>query len=50
VDSVQYIVERKVDYVATIDAFIARDQPSIGSGYITNLTSISNVKIATVRD
>lgn len=49
-DSVQYIVERKVDYVATIDAFISDDSPSIGSGYITNLTSISNVKIATVRD
>lgn len=50
VDSVQYIVERKVDFVATIDAAISDDSPSIGSGYITNLTSISNVKIATVRD
>tara|TARA_R110002167_G_scaffold288360_9_gene493332 strand:+ start:3336 stop:4013 length:678 start_codon:yes stop_codon:yes gene_type:complete len=50
VDSVQYIVERKVDFVATIDAFISRDSPSIGSGYITNLTSISNVTIATVRE
>lgn len=50
IDSVQYIVERKVDFVATIDAAISDDSPSIGSGYITNLTSISNVKIATVRD
>lgn len=50
VDSVQYIIERQVDFVATIDAFIGRNQPSIGSGYITNLTSISNVTIATVRD
>lgn len=50
VDSVQYIVERKVDYVATIDASISDNSPSIGSGYITNLTSISNVRIATVRD
>jgi hypothetical protein len=50
VDSVQYIVERKVDFVATIDAFISRDSPSIGSGYISDLTSISNVTIATVRD
>ncbi len=50
VDSVQYIVERKVDFVATIDAFISDDSPSIGSSYISNLTSISNVKIATVRD
>ena len=50
VDSVQYIVERKVDFVATIDAFVSRDSPSIGSGYITNLTSISNVTIATVRE
>lgn len=50
VDSVQYIIERKVDFVATIDASISDDTPSIGSGYITNLTSISNVKIAAVRD
>lgn len=49
-DSVQYIVEREVDFVATIDAFISRDTPSIGSGYISNLTSISNVTIATVRE
>lgn len=49
-DSVQYIVERKVDFVATIDASISDDTPSIGSGYITDLTSISNVKIATFRD
>ena len=50
VDSVQYIIERKVDFVATIDASISDDTPSIGSGYITNLTSISNVKIAAIRD
>ncbi len=49
-DSVQYIIERKVDFVATIDASISDDTPSIGSGYITNLTSVSNVKIAAIRD
>tara|TARA_R110001592_G_scaffold356543_1_gene658632 strand:+ start:5931 stop:6608 length:678 start_codon:yes stop_codon:yes gene_type:complete len=49
VDTVQYVVERKVDFVATIDSAVD-GQRSIGSGYITNLTSISNVKIATVRD
>lgn len=48
-DSVEYIVERKVDFVATIDASLDNER-SIGSGFITNLTSISNVKIATVRD
>tara|TARA_R110001592_G_scaffold140266_6_gene361061 strand:- start:229 stop:909 length:681 start_codon:yes stop_codon:yes gene_type:complete len=49
VDSVQYIVERKIDFVATVDAS-PDNQQSIGSGYIANLTSISNVKIAEVRD
>ncbi len=48
-DSVEYIVKRTVDFVATIDAS-PDNQRSIGSGYITNLTSISNVKIAAVRD
>lgn len=50
VDSVRYIIRREVDFVATIDASISDDTPSIGSGYISNLTSISNVKIASVRD
>lgn len=50
VDSVQYIIERKVDFVATIDAYISENGPSIGSGYISNLSGISNVTIATVRD
>ena len=50
VDSVRYIVRREVDFVATIDASISDDSPSIGSGYISNLTSISNVKIAAIRD
>ena len=50
VDSVEYIVERKLDFAATIDAFISDDSPSIGSGYISNLTSRSNVRIAAIRD
>lgn len=50
VDSVQYLIEREVDFVANIDAFISDNSPSIGSTYITNLTSISNVKIAAIRD
>ena len=50
VDTVRYIIRREVDFVATIDASISDNSPSIGSGYITNLSSISNVKIAAVRD
>ena len=49
-DSVQYIIERELDFVSNIDAFISDNSPSIGSTYITNLTSISNVKIAAIRD
>jgi hypothetical protein len=49
-DSVKYIVERKVDFVAIINSSVSDDSPSIGSAYINNLTSISNVNIATVRD
>jgi len=50
VDSIEYIVERHIDRVATIDAFRQdNDTPSLGSGYISNLTSISNVTIAQVR-
>lgn len=49
--SVKYIIERRVDYAATIDAFISDDRtPSLGSGYITDLRSISNVSIAQTRD
>ena len=50
-DSVQYIVERRVEFAATIDAYIGDpDTASIGSGYISDLRSVSNVRIATVRD
>lgn len=50
-DSIRYVVERKVEFVETVAPEPAEDQaPSIGSGYISNLTSISNVHIATVRD
>lgn len=50
VDSIEYIVERRVDFVATIDAYISTDTPSIGSAYISNLVGVSNVRIATVRE
>jgi hypothetical protein len=49
-DAVEYIVRREVDFVATIDASISDGSPSIGSAYISNLSSISNVKIAAIRD
>jgi hypothetical protein len=49
-DSVEYIVRRQVDFVAVVDAFISDNTPSIGSAYISNLNSISNVKIAAIRD
>jgi len=50
VDSIEYIVERHIDRVATIDAFRQDDRtPSIGSGYISDLTSLSNITIAQVR-
>lgn len=49
--SIRYIVERQVDFVATIAPPDREGQEaSIGSGYISDLTSISNVRIATVRD
>jgi len=50
VGSIHYIVERHVEFAATIDAHSRDDTPSMGSGYITDLRSIANVKIATVRD
>ena len=50
IDSVEYIIERKVDYVAILNSSISNDLPSIGSAYISNLTSVSNVRIAAVRD
>jgi len=40
---------RKIDFVATIDS-TPSDVPSIGSGYISNLTSYSNRKVAAFRD
>ena len=50
VDSIEYVVRRNLDRAATIDSFrLDNDTPSLGSGYITNLTSISNVSIAQVR-
>mgnify|MGYP007022657180 CR=1 FL=1 len=50
VNSIEYIVERHIDRVATIDAYrLDDDTPSLGSGYITDLTSLSNVTIAQVR-
>jgi len=50
VGSIHYVVERHVEYAATIDAHASDDTASMGSGYISNLRSIANVKIATVRD
>ena len=50
VNSIEYIVKRNIDRVATIDAFRLDDEtPSLGSGYISNLTGISNITIAQVR-
>jgi len=50
VNSIEYIVERNIDRVATIDFYrLDDDTPSLGSGYITDLTSLSNVTIAQVR-
>ena len=50
VDSIEYIVERRVERAATIDAFrLDDDTPSLGSGYITELVSVSNVAITQVR-
>ena len=50
VNSIEYIVERRLEYAATIDSFrLDDDTASIGSGYINDLRSISNVTIAQVR-
>mgnify|MGYP000022793315 CR=1 FL=1 len=50
IDSIQYILERHLDHAATIDSYrLDDDTPSMGSGYITDLHSISNVTIAKVR-
>jgi len=49
-DSIRYVVERRVEFAATIDAHLSDDTPSMGSGYISDLRSLSNVMIATVRD
>lgn len=51
VDSVEYLVERRVEFAATIDAYIGDpNTASVGSGYISDLRSSSSVRIATVRD
>ncbi len=50
VDNVTYIVERYVERAATINAQPFTDQPSIGSGYISDLRSVSNVSIAAIRE
>jgi hypothetical protein len=50
VNSIEYIVERRLERAATIDAFrLDDDTPSLGSGYISDLRSVSNVTIAQVR-
>jgi hypothetical protein len=50
VNSIQYIVERRLERAATIDSFrLDNDTPSLGSGYISDLRSISNVTIAQTR-
>lgn len=50
INSIEYIIERRLERAATIDAFISDDNtPSLGSGYISDLVSISNVSIAQVR-
>jgi len=50
VDSIHYIVERYVERAATIAYGQDDGSPSMGSGYITDLRSISNVNIARIRD
>ncbi len=51
VDSVARQVERRVDFVATVDAYIGDpDTASIGSGYISDLRGRSTVRIATIKD
>jgi len=50
VDNVTFIVERYVERAATINATPFDDQPSIGSGYISDLRSVSNVSIAAIRE
>jgi hypothetical protein len=51
IDSIEYNVIRRVEFAATIDAYIGDpNTASVGSGYITDLSSRSNVRIATVRD
>ena len=49
-DSVQYTVRRRVEYLATLNANPFNNETSLGSGFITNLNSVSNVKIAAVRE
>jgi len=50
VDSVTYQVERYVERAATINADPFGDGSSIGSGYISDLRSISTIEIAAIRD
>jgi len=50
VDSVTYEVARYVERAATINANPFNDESSIGSGYISDLRSFSNVSISAIRD
>lgn len=51
IDSVRYVVERRVDFIATIDAYIGDpDTASMGSSYISDLHGRSNVRIAAIKD
>ena len=48
-ETIETRIIRRIDFVATIDS-TPDDVPSVGSGYISNLSSYSNVKIAAFRD
>lgn len=50
VNNVTYEVARYVERAATIDARPFHNEPSMGSGYISDLTSFSHISIAAVRD
>jgi len=51
VDSVERHIERTVDFVANIDAYIGDPgEASIGSSYISDLHGESNVRIAAIKD
>ena len=46
-DSIEYIVERQLERAATI---AVDNGDSLGSGYVSNLRSLSNISIARVRE